>query len=75
MEYEIKGKWVDNGTEWVYEVKAVNKAGRILGKVNLFVDVETAIDMKTVMGEDSIKTMEDAAKNTLDTIVQERHKQ
>lgn len=74
MEYEVKSQWEDNGQEMVYVAKAVSDSGRILAKVNVHSDIQTATNLEAAIGLSAKEEMENAAIEALQNIVSARYK-
>lgn len=74
MEYEIIGQWEDNGEEMVFVAKAIGDSQRILAKVVIHSDVQTATNMEATLGLKAREEMENAAKEALQIVVAARWK-
>ena len=75
MDYEVEGQWNNDDSKWVYEAKAVNKAGRVLGKVNATVQSDDAAHLEFNIGGNAMAEIEKSTQETLDIIIKHSQQQ
>lgn len=72
--YLVDGEWISENDGHVYRVRGLDVATkRIIGKVQVQVDIDAQADLEHYMGSAGMVAVENSARNVLRNVIEHRY--